>query len=256
MAMRMRLIGLTRLTEPARSGEPGRAAFLPTSRLAMATLMISPAAGAPRRPTLRPTAFGGARIARRDNSGAVYYFFADHLGTAKVMTNATGVAQQESTYYAFGGEQRVITNTVANAYKFTGFERDSESGLDDTLFRKYASNLGRWLSPDPMAGDILNPQSLNRYGYALNNPVNFIDPLGLDGFNPADPCTYDLWYAASNARCGSPGPFPPPWCYTGICGFPFPPIDGGGGGGGGGDLGSGSSVGEGFAKGPPQGELS
>jgi RHS repeat-associated protein len=123
--------------------------------------------------------FGGARIARREESGTVYYFFSDHLGTARVMTNATGKVQQESTYYPFGGEQRVITNTVDNRYKFTGFERDAESGLDDTLFRKYAQNLGRWLSPDPMAGDVVAPGSLNRYTYVLNNPVNYIDPLGL-----------------------------------------------------------------------------
>lgn len=75
----------------------------------------------------------------------------------------------------------MITKTVDNRYKFTGFERDSESGLDDTLFRKYAQNLARWLSPDPMAGNILNPQSLNRYSYVLNNPCNLIDPLGLEG---------------------------------------------------------------------------
>jgi len=59
--------------------------------------------------------------------------------------------------------------------------RDAESTLDPTLFRMYESRLYRWLSPDPLAGSILNPQSLNRYAYVLNNPVNFIDPLGLDG---------------------------------------------------------------------------
>jgi hypothetical protein len=37
-----------------------------------------------------------------------------------------------------------------------------------------------WLSPDPLAGDISNPQSLNRYAYVLNNPTTLTDPLGLD----------------------------------------------------------------------------
>ena len=103
------------------------------------------------------------------------------------MTNATGATQQESTYYAFGSEQRVITNTVSNQYKFTGLERDAESGLDHTLYRKFTSNLARWLSPDPVAGDALNPQSLNRYSYVLNNPTNFTDPLGLYIVYPPDP---------------------------------------------------------------------
>ncbi len=54
---------------------------------------------------------------------------------------------------------------------------------------------GRWLSPDPLGGDVTNPQSLNRYAYALNNPTTFVDPLGLfvtPGENPFSPgCTVD-----------------------------------------------------------------
>ena len=41
-------------------------------------------------------------------------------------------------------------------------------------------NQGRWFTPDPLGGDIMNPQSLNRYAYALNNPTTLTDPLGLD----------------------------------------------------------------------------
>jgi RHS repeat-associated protein len=47
-----------------------------------------------------------------------------------------------------------------------------------TLFRTYQPRLARWLSPDPVAGSILNPQSLNRYAYVVNNPTNFLHPLG------------------------------------------------------------------------------
>ncbi len=43
--------------------------------------------------------------------------------------------------------------------------------------------LGRWLSPDALGGDVTNPQSLNRYAYALNNPTTFVDPLGLETIN-------------------------------------------------------------------------
>ena len=59
-------------------------------------------------------------------------------------------------------------------------QRDSEATLDPTLFRMYTSGQGRWLSPDPIGGDISNPQSLNRYAYVLNNPCSLIDPLGLE----------------------------------------------------------------------------
>jgi len=54
-----------------------------------------------------------------------------------------------------------------------------ETANDPTLFRMNNSRLYRWLSPDPLAGDISNPQSLNRYAYVLNNPTNLIDPPGL-----------------------------------------------------------------------------
>ena len=66
--------------------------------------------------------------------------------------------------------------------KFTGKERDSESGLDHTWFRQYSSSLGRWMHPDPAglaAVDPANPQSWNRYSYVLNSPTNLVDPLGL-----------------------------------------------------------------------------
>jgi RHS repeat-associated protein len=70
-------------------------------------------------------------------------------------------------------------------YKFTGKERDSETGLDYFGARYYASNMGRWLSPDwsgspspvPCA-KLENPQSLNLYSYVLNNPLSLVDPDG------------------------------------------------------------------------------
>src|SRR3989475_13331992 len=47
------------------------------------------------------------------------------------------------------------------------------------MFREYHPTQGRWISPDPLGGSVFNPQSLNRYAYALNNPTTLIDPLGL-----------------------------------------------------------------------------
>jgi RHS repeat-associated protein len=57
---------------------------------------------------------------------------------------------------------------------YAGLERDAESGTEHAQFRNYASAQGRWLSPDPYIGsyDLTNPQSMNRYAYALNNPTS------------------------------------------------------------------------------------
>jgi RHS repeat-associated protein len=64
----------------------------------------------------------------------------------------------------------------------TGKERDSESGLDYFGARYFGSALGRFTSPDPLmaSAHASNPQSWNRYAYALNNPLRFVDPDGMD----------------------------------------------------------------------------
>ena len=48
--------------------------------------------------------------------------------------------------------------------------------------RYYASTMGRFLSPDPLGGHLENPQSLNKYVYALDNPLTNTDPTGLDSY--------------------------------------------------------------------------
>ncbi|MGH9509048.1 MAG: RHS repeat-associated core domain-containing protein, partial [Terriglobales bacterium] len=103
----------------------------------------------------------------------------------------------DADYYPYGGE-RVNLNTCAQNYKFTGKERDGESGLDYFIARHYSSNLGRFLQPDEFAGgpvdafssndpappaslpyaDITNPQSLNKYSYTINSPLRYTDPNG------------------------------------------------------------------------------
>ena len=76
--------------------------------------------------------FNGKRVARRDGTGnTVHYYFADHLGSADAVTGATGAIEKSSVYYPFGGEIPVVGASVVNTYKFTGKERDAESGLDN-----------------------------------------------------------------------------------------------------------------------------
>ncbi len=125
--------------------------------------------------------FGGKRIARRDSSNNVNYYFADHLGTARIVANSSGTPVDDSDFYPFGGE-RVYLNSSPQNYKFTGKERDSESGLDNFGARYDASSLGRFMSPDPLmaSAHVGDPQSWNRYTYALNNPLRFVDPTGMD----------------------------------------------------------------------------
>lgn len=73
--------------------------------------------------------------------------------------------------------------------KFTGQQRDQETGLDYFGARYYSSGTGRFTSADTLIGSIANPQTLNLYAYTLNNPLRYIDPTGHDP-SPADDCDY------------------------------------------------------------------
>ncbi|MGA9043135.1 MAG: RHS repeat-associated core domain-containing protein [Terriglobales bacterium] len=168
---------------------------------------------------------GGKRIARRDLSGgAVYYYFTDDLGSSSVVTNSTGVIQNESDYYPYGGE-RAYTLTLANQnYKFTGKERDAESGLDNFGARYDSSTLGRFMTPDWAARPTTvpyavfgDPQSLNLYGYVRNDPVSRVDADGHQGsYTPGD----DLAEAFDNTNIEERSG--PPTCTDGRSAAPAP----------------------------------
>jgi len=125
--------------------------------------------------------FGGRRVARRDSSGAIFTYFSDHLGTSRILIQGVGAGPcYDSDFYPFGGEINYVNSCPQN-YKFTGRERDTETQLDYFGARYYSSSYGRFLSPDLVqlkADRLVNPQRINLYAYALNNPLSFIDPDG------------------------------------------------------------------------------
>ncbi len=92
------------------------------------------------------------------------------------------VTQTTTTDEAYGaGGELVAADVITESHKFTGKERDSETGNDYFGARYYPNNLGRFLTPDPLMASARasNPQTWNRYAYTLNNPLRFIDPDGL-----------------------------------------------------------------------------
>ena len=134
--------------------------------------------------------FAGRRIAWRDSSGNVYYYFVDAIGSTRTVTDATGTTCFNADYYPYGQENDYNTS-CSPTYKFTGYEFDSETGNYYAYARYYSPSLGRFLSADPLGGNIADPQSLNRYAYVLNDPETFIDPLGLKCTRSPDGQTID-----------------------------------------------------------------
>ena len=108
------------------------------------------------------------------------YYHGDHLGSSRMMTGYNGYPVWQATYLPFGQEWN--PQATVNHYKFTGKERDAESGLDYFGARYYASLAGRFSSTDPVivTPDRLgDPQQFNLYAYTRNNPLRFIDPTGM-----------------------------------------------------------------------------
>jgi len=120
------------------------------------------------------------------------YLVGDHLGSTRLVVNESGSVVARHDYLPFGeeiaagsagrGVQWGAGNDSVNQ-KFTGKERDQETGLDFFGARYYGSALGRFTSPDPVTGTlvhVIDPQRWNMYAYVRNNPLAFTDPDGRD----------------------------------------------------------------------------
>lgn len=125
----------------------------------------------------------------------------DHLGSTRLVTNSAGAVVSRRDSFPFG--EQILANassgrTAANLYNaamgfpqlFTAKERDAESGLDYFGARYFSPGLGRFTSPDPLIGNLLRvvtPQRWNAYSYAVDSPLVYVDPTGLDAIAVAFP---------------------------------------------------------------------
>ncbi|MEO7841035.1 MAG: RHS repeat-associated core domain-containing protein [Anaerolineales bacterium] len=120
------------------------------------------------------TSFGAVQV--RINS-TLYYTLKDQLGSASVVTDASGNILGENRYYPFG-ETRITTGTIFTDKLFTGQREMAGLGIYHYGARFYSPKLGRFLSPDTIVPGYANPQNLNRFSYVTNNPLRYTDPTG------------------------------------------------------------------------------
>jgi RHS repeat-associated protein len=102
------------------------------------------------------------------------YYTKDHLGSIREVLGANGAVVSSSRYDAWGVRTTQGAQDAAS-FGFTGHLEHKELGLVFTLYRAYDPATGRWLSRDPIGEN----GGINLYGYVVNNPVNYVDPLGL-----------------------------------------------------------------------------
>jgi RHS repeat-associated protein len=122
------------------------------------------------------SASGSQLIATMTSSN---YYFAGRLIKNNVGYDAIDQLGSVGKFYPYGQEKPSATTNGTE--KFTGYFRDAETGNDYAINRYPSPGAGRFLSVDPSDSsfDPNNPVSWNRYGYALGDPVNNEDPLGL-----------------------------------------------------------------------------
>ncbi len=114
----------------------------------------------------------------------VRYYHLDAVGNVRAVSDQAGQVVERHDYLPFGEE---LNPTGGNQPKrFTGKERDAETGLDYFGARYYGSKIGRFTTTDPVYNwkeNLVDPQRWNRYAYGRNNPFRFADP---DGRDPKD----------------------------------------------------------------------
>jgi RHS repeat-associated protein len=118
---------------------------------------------------------GGQHVAEIYN-GRTYITHTDHLGSTRTVSDYAGNVTDSMDYMPYGEQ---IFGGSSTTHRFTGQERDSESGLDNFGARYDSSSLGRFMTPDPLGGRLIDPQTLNKYSYVRNNPINLTDPTGM-----------------------------------------------------------------------------
>jgi RHS repeat-associated protein len=116
-----------------------------------------------------------------DQAPEVQFQLGDHLGSSSVVVDNAGTSINREEYTPYG--ETTFGSFAMKRYRFTGKERDEESGLYYHGARYYAPWIVRWASCDPLG----TVDGLNLYAYVRNNPLVLVDPKGTNGENATQP---------------------------------------------------------------------
>jgi len=110
------------------------------------------------------------------NQGLTFYH-TDMIGSVRALTDGSGTTITRHDYGAFGEDTASMTG---DPLRFGGKELDPETAMENFEARYYRQTWGRFSQVDPVSGWTTDPQSWNRYAYARNNPLKYVDPTGTE----------------------------------------------------------------------------
>jgi RHS repeat-associated protein len=137
-----------------------------------------------------------------------FYYMRDHLGSVRAMVDNAGIVQALYEYDPHGRRSRTAGD-IDSDFGFTGHFHHAESALTLTRFRPYDPDIGRWLSRDPLER-AERQEDVNLFVYARNNPINFIDPLGLKRCCASEANNLDAAVFSTLSACGTAAVAPDP----------------------------------------------
>ncbi|WP_158301673.1 RHS repeat-associated core domain-containing protein [Paenibacillus mesophilus] len=117
-------------------------------------------------------------IARMDASAKLSYYLYNGHGDVVQTVSESGEVENQYDYDVFGNATLTVESEYSSAIRYAGEFFDAEVGLYYLRARYYNPYTGRFISEDSYWGEDANPLSLNRYTYAHNNPLMFVDPTG------------------------------------------------------------------------------
>lgn len=120
----------------------------------------------------------GQELSKESGGTTSAWYLSDRLGSVRGLASITGTLTTSYNYDPFGTPQGT---SLPSDYGYTGEPHDSGSGLVHLRARWYGTGAGRFLTQDPFSGWSAQPQSLHRYMYGNDDPVNITDPTGLYG---------------------------------------------------------------------------
>ncbi len=121
----------------------------------------------------------GLSLLAQQRNGATEYPLADGLGSVRQVLDGSATAQVAQTFDPYGNLYARSVGDFGSppSFGYTGEPQDP-NGLTYLRARYYHPSIGRFTQPDPFAGALAIPASLNPYGYTYGNPVNYVDPSG------------------------------------------------------------------------------